>query len=109
MNPIIGIVERPALVGTSIPAPTVGTTTTPCPRVPFVPNVQTRDGNALVGRLLSQTKIQGSHGNFIVISLHVDITTRTNNVKGYDDVDLLQILHRKQICQNARLVYIPDI
>ena len=60
MNPIVGIVEGPALVTTGIPAPAVGTTPTPRPGVPFVPNVQTRDGNALVGRLLTEAKVAGN-------------------------------------------------
>ena len=93
MNTIIRIIKRPALVATSIPAPAVGATPTPRPRVPFVPNVQTRDGNALVGRLLTAAEIQGSHRNFIIVALHVDVATRTNNVKGYDNINLLQILH----------------
>ena len=93
MNTIIGIVERPALVATSIPAPAVGATPTPRPRVPFVADVQTRDGNALVGRLLGQTEIQSSDGHLIIVALHVNITTSTNNVKGYHNIYFLQILH----------------
>merc|ERR1719399_1303956 len=93
MNAVVGIVEGPALVATSIPAPAVGATPTPRPRVPFVADVQTRDGNALVGRLLGQTEIQSSHRNFIVVALHVDVATRTNDVKGYDDINLLEVLH----------------
>ena len=104
MNTIIGIVVRPArsshtviisrrISTTSIPASIMSTSTAPRPRVPFVPNVQTRDGNALVGRLLTQTEIQSSHRNFIIVALHVDVATRTNNVKGYDDINLLEVLH----------------
>ena len=68
-------------------------TPTPRPGVPFVADVQARDGNALVGRLLTAAEIQGSHRNFIIVALHVDVATRTNNVKGYDDINLLQVLH----------------
>ena len=93
MNTIIRIVVRPALVATSIIAPAVGTTTTPGPRVPFVADVKARDGNAFIRRLLGQTKIQSSDGHLIVISLHVDITTRTNNVKGYHNINFLEVLH----------------
>ena len=93
MNTIIRIVVRPALVTTSIIAPTVGASTTPGPRVPFVADVEARDGNAFIRRLLTEAEIQGSHRNFIVISLHVDVATRTNNVKGYDDINFLEVLH----------------
>ena len=93
MNTIIRIVVRPALVATSIVAPTVGATTAPRPRVPFVADVQTRDGNALVGRLLGQTEIQSSDGHLIIVALHVDVTTRTNNVKGYHNINFLEVLH----------------
>jgi hypothetical protein len=71
----------------------MGATTTPRPRVPLVADVQTRDGNTFIRRLLGQTKIQSSHRNFIIVSLHVDITTRTNNVKWYHNIDLLEVLH----------------
>ena len=68
-------------------------TPTPRPGVPFVADVQARDGNALVGRLLTATEIQGSHRNFIIVPLHVDVTTRTNDVKGYDNLNFLEVLH----------------
>ena len=104
MNTIIRIVVRPArsshtviisrrISTTSIPTSIMSATPTPRPGVPFVADVQARDGNALVGRLLTAAEIQGSHRNFIVVALHVDVTTRTNNVKGYDDINLLEVLH----------------
>ena len=93
MNTIIRVVERPALVTTRIIAPSMGATTTPRPGIPLVPNVQTRDGNAFIRRLLGQTEIQSSDGHLIIVALHVDITTRTNNVKGYHNINFLEVLH----------------
>ena len=93
MNTIIRIVVRPALVATSIIAPAVGTTATPRPGIPLVPNVQTRDGNAFIRRLLGQTKIQSSDGHLIIVALHVNITARTNYIERYDNINFLEVLH----------------
>ena len=104
MNTIIRIVVRPArsshtviisrrISTTSIPTSIMSATPTPRPGVPFVADVQARDGNALVGRLLTAAEIQGSHRNFIIVALHVDVATRTNDVKGNNNINFLEVLH----------------